>query len=198
MSFFQSKTIPALVFQLLLTAMIAPFFAFIFLMVFFTVGQPIFYTQKRLGKGKKVFKMYKFRTMYPGAHHHQQKFQKLNQAPGPMFKIFNDPRFVGAGRWLSRMGLDELPQLINILKGEMSLVGPRPLPITEARKLDSSWDFRYTVKPGVFSEWSASPLRHKSLTFWKELDRLTVANCSRFSPWYDAHIIIKTLWQQLR
>jgi lipopolysaccharide/colanic/teichoic acid biosynthesis glycosyltransferase len=167
-------------------------------LVYMSAGKPVFYKQKRLGEGKKPFTMFKFRTMYVGAHKHQKKYQKLNQAPGPMFKIFNDPRFVGIGSWLSRTGLDELPQILNVIKGEMNLIGPRPLPVREAYKLDSSWDFRYTVKPGVFSEWTASPLRHKSLTIWKKLDKLTVENCSRFNPWYGLQITFKTLWQQIQ
>jgi lipopolysaccharide/colanic/teichoic acid biosynthesis glycosyltransferase len=160
---------------------------------------PIFFKQKRMGQNKKSFTMYKFRTMYVGAHRHQKRYKKLNQAPGPMFKIFDDPRFVGIGKFLSRSGLDELPQIINVIKGEMNLVGPRPLPVAEAQKLDKSWDFRYQVKPGIFSEWTASPLRHKNLLLWKELDKLTVEHClSQKKPWYSFHIIIKTIWQQLR
>lgn len=180
-----------------------PIFLVLMGVVYVTVGKPIFYKQQRLGKDKNPFTMYKFRTMYIGAHKHQKKYQKLNQAPGPMFKIFNDPRFVGIGAWLSRTGLDELPQMINVFKGDMNIIGPRPLPVREAHKLGKSWDFRYTVKPGIFSEWTASPLRHKNLNLWKELDRLTVQNCEiqanhQPSWWYTIHIVVKTLWQQVR
>jgi lipopolysaccharide/colanic/teichoic acid biosynthesis glycosyltransferase len=176
---------------------VSPILLTLAIFIFYSIGTPVLFKQKRMGQNKKPFTMYKFRTMYVGAHRHQKRHQKLNQAPGPMFKIFDDPRFVGIGKFLSRTGLDELPQLLNVLKGEMNVVGPRPLPVSEANKLDKSWDFRYQVKPGIFSEWTASPLRHKSLSLWKELDRLTVQNCQAQRPWYSFHIIIKTIWQVL-
>lgn len=112
--------------------------------------------------------------MYKNAHKDQKKYWSKNESPFPAFKLANDPRFVGIGKWLSKTGLDELPQLINILKGEMSLVGPRPLPISEAKKMTGSWDFRYTVKPGVVSEWAVSDKRHKSLRDWKNLETSTL------------------------
>lgn len=118
--------------------------------------------------------MIKFRTMYIGAHSDQKKYWKLNESPFPAFKLGNDPRFVGIGRWLSKTGLDELPQLINIIKGEMSLIGPRPLPISEAKKMTGSWNFRYKVKPGVISIWALSDKRHKSLRDWQRLEIQTV------------------------
>lgn len=138
--------------------------------------------------------MYKFRTMKLGAHQEQAQLQKLNQAPGPMFKIFDDPRFVGVGRWLSKSGLDELPQLFNVMKGEMSVVGPRPLPVAEAKKLSADWNFRHQVKPGIFSEWTIAENRHRSLTDWKKLDQLTV---NRGGWRYDLSVIFKTLAKSL-
>lgn len=91
-----------------------------------------------------------------------------------MFKIAHDPRHTRFGYLLSRSGLDELPQLINILKGEMSFIGPRPLPLYEAKKLPKSWDFRYSVKPGIVSEWAISPQRYQSLRTWKKLEEKTL------------------------
>lgn len=164
------------------------------LAIFLTIGQPVFYVQNRLGLGGKKFKMYKFRTMRLGAHKEQAALQKLNQAPGPMFKIFDDPRFVGAGKWLSKSGLDELPQLFNVLFGQMSFVGPRPLPVEEAQKLGKDWDFRHLVKPGVFSEWTITENRHRSLEDWKKLDLLTL---SRGGWFYDLKIINRTLLKSL-
>lgn len=155
-----------------------------------TVGRPIFYTQRRLGHKGQSFVIYKFRTMRRGAHRLQSELLQYNQAPGPMFKIFDDPRFVGIGRWLSKTGLDELPQIINILKGEMSFVGPRPLPLAEARQLSAAWRFRERVKPGIFSEWTVAEYRHRSLADWLNLDELTL----RRGGWgYDLKIMIKTL-----
>lgn len=112
--------------------------------------------------------------MKPGSDEIKSKYCQYNQAPSPMFKIHNDPRFTKLGRWLSHSGLDELPQLINVIKGDMSLVGPRPLPLKEAEKIPSSWQWRFQVKPGLFSYWSLSTCRHESLEKWKQLERDTV------------------------
>lgn len=140
------------------------------LIILIQSGYPVLYLQKRTGFKKKTFKIYKFRTMYKGAEKNQWRYRKNNQAPAPMYKNWTDPRFVGIGRWLSKTGLDELPQLINILKGEMSFVGPRPFPVSEAAKLGSDWNFRTRIKPGIFSQWSA---QHGAVTLseWKKLDQ---------------------------
>lgn len=175
---------------LMVLGVIWPVLIAISVVIFLNSSWPVFFVQKRMGKGKQAFKMYKFRTMYVGAQKDQKKFSKFNKAPGPMFKIFDDPRFVGIGRWLARTGLDELPQIFNIIKGEMSFVGPRPLPVKEAKALSSSWDFRHLVKPGVFSQWTLAENRHRSLTDWKNLDRKTVASGSMSE---DLELVVKTL-----
>ena len=146
--------------------------------VFITAGSPVFYSQKRIGKNNREFSIFKFRTMVMGAEKNQKKLQTQNEAPYPMFKLHNDPRFVGVGRWLSNTGLDELPQLWNILRGDMSFVGPRPLPVNEAKQLlilKPAWQFRTLVKPGIFSEWSIDQQRHQSLARWQKLDALTLS-----------------------
>jgi lipopolysaccharide/colanic/teichoic acid biosynthesis glycosyltransferase len=172
-----------------------PVFIFISLAILYSASWPVFFVQKRMGRGNKPFKMYKFRTMYRGAHNDQKKLLAKNQAPGPMFKIFDDPRFVGVGSWLSKIGLDELPQLVNIVRGEMSFVGPRPLPVKEALALKENWNFRHLVKPGIFSEWTLSDDRHKSLSDWINLDKKTLANGGII---YDLKLIIKTVGKILR
>jgi len=171
-----------------------PLIIFISIIIFFTAGSPVFYLQKRSGLNKKPFTIYKFRTMELNASDKQSKLQHLNQAPKPMFKIHNDPRFVGVGRWLSNTGLDELPQLLNIIKGEMSLVGPRPLPTPEASKLSKKWDFRFLVKPGLFSYWTLDDRRHDSLESWMELEVQTIGikNVSE-----NVLVIKKTLYRQI-
>lgn len=139
--------------------------------------------------------MYKFRTMYVGAHADTKKFLAQNQAPEPMFKIFDDPRFVGVGRFLSATGLDELPQLINVVLGNMSLVGTRPLPVAQAKKLGPKWQFRFDAKPGIFSEWTISKDRHKSSKKWLELDRETLSKGSIVG---DIGVILRTLFKLAR
>lgn len=99
----------------------------------------LFFIQERVGQDGKIFRMYKFRTMYPGAERDRKKYQRLNEADGPVFKIKDDPRFTKLGKCLAGTGLDELPQIINVFKGEMSLVGPRPLPIDEETKIPAKW-----------------------------------------------------------
>lgn len=194
-SYYHSRTkrIFDVVLSLLLIVLLLPLLLLISLIVFATASWPILFVQKRLGKDKVTFDLYKFRTMKNGAEKAETRLQHQNQAPFPMFKIFEDPRYVGVGKFLSRYGLDELPQLINILKGEMSFVGPRPLPVYQAKKLDPSWDFRYEARPGIFSEWSLSPLRHTTLQKWKHLEKRTLQSGSLK---YDLQVIGDTLLQQ--
>jgi len=156
--------------SIILILFLWPFLVALFIFLKIIYHDSVIFTQKRLGKDKKAFTIFKIRTMKKGSAKVQHKLYLLNQAPPPMFKINNDPRFTKVGRFLSRNGLDELPQLINILIGNMSLIGPRPLPVNEANKLNSSWDFRYKVKPGIISKWALSPSRYKSLENWKKLE----------------------------
>lgn len=172
-----------------------PILILVVLAIYASVGQPVLYLQSRIGKNGHRFKILKFRTMRLGAHQEQAKLRQLNQAPGPMFKIYDDPRFVGVGKWLSKSGLDELPQLFNVLKGEMSFVGPRPLPVSEVKQLGKDWDFRHLVKPGIFSEWTIADYRHRSLVDWKKLDQLTLSH----GGWVnDLRVIWRTLIKSLR
>ena len=156
----------------------------------------IIFTQERTGLNGKTFLLYKFRTMVRNAesikNHNLKKYKKENQAPWPMFKNYNDPRFIKKtlilpfgikteikiGRWLSKTGLDELPQLINIIKGDMKIVGPRPLPIKEAeeiKRIDPKWwQWRHQIKPGIFSHWTLDKNRYKSLEHWKKLEKKTL------------------------
>lgn len=149
-----------------------PVMLIICLLILITEGWPIFFVQKRVGKDGELFRMYKFRTMRLEADKEQKKYRNLNEADGPVFKIRNDPRFVGVGRWLSHIGLDELPQLWNVLKGEMSLVGPRPLPADEEKKLSHEiLNWRRLIKPGIMSQWIIAGGHNLSLKQWMKLDR---------------------------
>lgn len=187
-----------LIVGLVLLILLTPLLLLLSLTILITSGWPIFYIQKRRGLNKKTFKIIKFRTMYVGAEKNQWRYQKDNLAPSPMYKNWTDPRFVGSGKWLSKTGLDELPQLLNIIKGEMSFVGPRPLPENEAEKLNKSWNFRYEVKPGIFSEWSIDAKRNKSLNEWKKLEKETL---QQGGVKYEVKTIMETLrnsiWKNL-
>lgn len=173
-----------------------PLMTIISIVIFFTSGSPVFYLQKRSGLNKKPFTIYKFRTMEVNASAKQSKLQHLNQAPKPMFKIHNDPRFVWGGMWLSNTGLDELPQLLNIIKGEMSLVGPRPLPTAEANKLPKEWSFRFLVKPGLFSYWTLDDRRHNSLESWQELEMKTIS--SSIGVGENLYLLLQNIMKQLK
>jgi len=127
--------------------------------------------------------------MKVGAENDQKKYAHLNEADGPVFKIRNDPRFVGIGKSLARTGLDELPQLINVIKGEMSLVGPRPLPVYEAKKLTNAQKARELVKPGMTSSWVISGAHSLSFAEWMKLDRIYVEKASLLG---DLSILLKT------
>ena len=182
----------------LLLVVLSPMLAILAGIIWLTAGRPIFFVQRRLGWHNQVFTLYKFRTMRLGAEKLQAQLAAKNEAPAPMFKLHHDPRFVGVGRWLSNTGLDELPQLINILRGEMSFIGPRPLPVAEAKalfKLHPEWKFRQAVKPGILSEWSLDGHRHRSLAHWRSLDALTV---QRGGLGYELTVVITSALAILR
>ncbi|MBI5449694.1 sugar transferase [Candidatus Gottesmanbacteria bacterium] len=130
----------------------------------------LLYRQRRIGKNGKPFTMYKFRTMITGADAMQKKLSPYNEADGPVFKIRNDPRFTSIGKFLSHTGLDELPQLINVLRGEMAIIGPRPLPLAEAAKLTPWQKKRHRVKPGIISPWILEGYHAKSFDAWMKSD----------------------------
>jgi lipopolysaccharide/colanic/teichoic acid biosynthesis glycosyltransferase len=177
-------------FTLLILIISLPILLIIGLVIFIDSGLPIVFKQKRKGQLEQPFTLYKLRTMKLHSHASKKELYKHNQAPYPMFKMTNDPRYTSIGKMLSRSGLDELPQLLNILKGEMSWVGPRPLPIEEAKLLGKDWDFRYLVKPGILSEWAVNSSRYESLKKWKQLE---VETLEKGSLKNDIQLIFRTL-----
>lgn len=164
------KRIVDLTFSLLLFLITLPLQIIIGILILVSAGPPIIFSQKRLGRDHKIFYIYKFRTMIRGAPQQQWRYKDLNQADGPVFKIPHDPRFIGIGWFLARTGLDELPQLINVIKGNMSLVGPRPLPIEEAKKLPAKYSSRHLIRPGITSSWVISGSHSLSFSQWMHLD----------------------------
>lgn len=132
---------------------------------------PVLFRQQRAGRSRRPFTMYKLRTMYVGADDDKELFRPLNElGGGPCFKIRHDPRVTGVGRWLRKTSIDELPQLWNVLRGEMSLVGPRPLPLDEVRGDDGAQDRRHSVRPGLTCLWQVSGRTEIPYDEWLALD----------------------------
>ncbi len=169
---------------------LSPLLVTIAILIKFTSKGPVFFKQKRVGRNGQVFQMIKFRAMKKGAERQQRRYRHLNEADGPVFKIRNDPRFTKFGKLLAKTGLDETPQLLNVIKGEMSLVGPRPLPISEVRKLTSLQNKRHLTKPGMTSSWVVKGSHAMKFEKWMQLDRQYVSSASLAS---DITILIKTL-----
>ena len=132
---------------------------------------PVIFAQERYGKGKRRFRMYKFRTMVPNAEALQTHLEEHNEAIGPVFKIREDPRITRVGRFLRKTSLDELPQLANVLLGHMSLVGPRPLPVRDVQLFDQAWFMRrFSVAPGITGLWQISGRSNLGFDDWVALD----------------------------
>ena len=151
---------------------------------------PVFYRDRRVGVGEREFAMLKFRTMRDGAHEQQAALEGRNEADGPLFKIRDDPRITRVGRVLRRFSLDEVPQLLNVLRGEMSIVGPRPLPLRDYVQLEDWHRKRYLVLPGLTGLWQVSG--RIALPF-DDLVRLDFYYLENWSIWLDISIISKTL-----
>lgn len=157
-------------------------------------GAPVFFSQQRAGKYGQPFRMWKFRTMVANAEELLEKIKKEhgNQMDGPVFKLDNDPRIFPFGAFLRKWSIDELPQLINVLKGDMSLVGPRPLPLYEVEAFcEISHRRRLSVKPGITGEWQAGG-RNQITSFeqWVEMDLRYIDN---WSLWLDVTILLRTI-----
>lgn len=153
---------------------------------------PVFFRQERAGLYGKPFIMWKFRTMHQDAEAKRQELEAHNEMDGPVFKITNDPRIFSFGRWLRRTSIDELPQLINVLRGEMSLVGPRPLPVYEIQRIEKhAQRRRLSVKPGLTCLWQVTGRNGiKNFEEWVALDLKYIDN---WSFWLDLQILAQTL-----
>jgi lipopolysaccharide/colanic/teichoic acid biosynthesis glycosyltransferase len=138
-----------------LTALVLllPIFLFLALTISCDSRGPILFKQKRVGQNGEEFWFYKFRSMVADAEARKLALQKMNEGAGPLFKIKNDPRLTRCGRWMRKFSLDELPQLINVLRGDMSLVGPRPALPTEVATYTDRYRRRLAVKPGITGLW---------------------------------------------
>lgn len=149
----------------------APLFLIVAILIKCTSKGPVLFAQERYGLSKRTFRIYKFRTMVENAEAAQAALEHMNQNSGPVFKIFKDPRVTAVGAFLRRTSIDELPQLINVLKGEMSLVGPRPLNKRDVGRFSEAWLMRrFTVKPGLTCLWQISGRSNVSFDRWIALD----------------------------
>lgn len=169
-----------------------PLWAVIAVAIKLTSPGPVFFRQRRAGLNGRPFTMLKFRSMHAGAEREQAALAERNQLRGPAFKLRQDPRVTRLGRVLRRHSLDELPQLWNVLRGEMSLVGPRPLPVEEvARIADSADRRRLSVKPGMTGLWQISG--RSDIADFADWVRLDLTYIDRWSLWLDLKILVATV-----
>jgi len=175
--------------------LLSPLFLVVALAVRLDSPGPVLFRQKRVGADEKVFVCYMFRTMQEDAEGRQADLEDLNEVEGPAFKIRDDPRVTRVGRLLRRWSIDESPQLVNVLKGEMSLVGPRPLPVRDFLKMEESHKRRLGAVPGMTGYWQTSG--RSDLSF-EEMVRLDLYYIENWSLSFDLKIILKTLGAVLR
>ena len=177
--------------SLVLIILLLPLFLIVMIVIIIDDknGQPIF-TQERCGKNGKKFKLYKFRTMRPDAEDCLEELKNQNEMDGPIFKIKNDPRITKIGKFLRSTNIDELPQIFNILKGDMSFVGPRPPLPKEVEQYDDYDKLRLLVVPGLTCYWQVQTNRNStSFKEWMELDRQYIIERNLF---VDIKLIFKT------
>lgn len=153
-------------------------------------GFPVIFIQERNGINGKVFKMYKFRSMCKNAAELHKEYLKDNELDGPAFKMKNDPRITKVGNFIRRTSIDELPQLLNIIKGDMSIVGPRPLPTYETAELNDYQRQRMLVKPGLTCYWQCSGRNDIPFDEWMKMDMEYIREAS---VWTDVKIVLKTV-----
>ena len=171
--------------------LLSPVIAIVACAVKFTSKGPIFFSQKRVGKNGKLFDMYKFRSMVVNAEELKEKLAHQNEMSGPMFKMKDDPRVTKVGKFIRKTSLDELPQLWNVLKGDMSLVGPRPSLPKEVKQFEEWMYKRLTVKPGLTCYWQVSGRNNIDFEDWMKLD---ISYVEDRNLWIDIKLIFKTVF----
>lgn len=173
-----------------------PVFAVIAIAVKLDSRGPVFFVQDRVGLGRKRFRMVKFRTMFTDAETRLEELEAQNEVRGAAFKMRNDPRVTRVGRMLRKLSLDELPQFFNVLVGDMSFVGPRPLPVRDFERFHEQWQKRrFSVKPGLTCLWQVHGRHEISFEHWMELDLQYIDN---WSLKLDFEILLKTIPAVLR
>ncbi len=186
-----AKRIFDLVVTLAAMPIILPFMAIVAVAIKLDSKGPILFTQDRIGLHKRPFKMFKFRSMVPDAEQRMAEIEHMNEADGPNFKIENDPRITRLGRFIRKTSIDELPQLFNVIVGDMSLVGPRPMSKRDVNLFDRGLQRkRFSVRPGITCLWQISGRSDLSFDDWLKLDIKYIDN---WSFWLDLKILIMTI-----
>lgn len=170
---------------------LSPFFLILAILIKHESDGPAIFCQNRVGLNGKIFKMYKFRSMVNNAEKLKTNLISKNEMDGPMFKIKDDPRVTKIGRFIRKTSIDELPQLINVLKGDMSLVGPRPSLEEEVQKFDDWMTERLIVKPGLTCFWQVSGRNDINFYDWMRLD---IEYVRERNIWLDIKLILKTVF----
>ena len=150
--------------------LLVPIIPLVAIMIKLDTAGPVLFRQERVGKNGRIFKFYKFRSMYAGAEQRKKEIEALNEQDGPVFKARSDPRVTNVGKFLRRSSLDEIPQIFNVVKGDMSVVGPRPPLPSEVEHYQPWHRRRLEVTPGITCLWQISGRSHLSFNEWMRLD----------------------------
>jgi exopolysaccharide biosynthesis polyprenyl glycosylphosphotransferase len=170
--------------------LLSPLLIVVAVVIKLTSPGPVLFAQERVGMNKRLFKLYKFRSMYVDAEKRRRELEHLNEMDGPVFKIKNDPRVTPIGRFIRKTSIDELPQLVNVLRGQMSLVGPRPPLLAEVDRYDWLYRRRLSIKPGITCLWQISGRNEITFKQWMEMDKQYIDN---WTLWLDIKILAKTI-----
>jgi exopolysaccharide biosynthesis polyprenyl glycosylphosphotransferase len=184
------KRIMDIVLSLVGLIVLSPLLVAVALVIRMSSPGPVLFAQERVGMNKRLFKLFKFRSMYVDAEKRRGELEHLNEMDGPVFKIKNDPRVTPIGRLIRKTSMDELPQLLNVLRGQMSLVGPRPPLLAEVDRYDWLYRRRLSIKPGITCLWQISGRNEITFKQWMEMDKAYIEN---WSLWLDIQILVKTI-----
>jgi exopolysaccharide biosynthesis polyprenyl glycosylphosphotransferase len=186
-----TKRVLDIVMSVALIFLLMPLLAAVALLIRLTSNGPVLFRQERLGLNKRRFQIYKFRTMVADAEERMADLEQYNEASGPVFKIKNDPRITPLGKILRRTSIDELPQLFNVLKGDMSMVGPRPLPVRDYEGFSEDWQRRrFSIQPGLTCLWQINGRSSIGFDDWMKLD---IQYMDEWSLWLDVKILARTI-----
>ncbi|MDY6970916.1 MAG: sugar transferase [Thermodesulfobacteriota bacterium] len=177
--------------SIVLLVLLSPLFLAVAILITVTSPGPVLFVQERVGLNRRRFRLYKFRTMIRDAEQRLHEIEHLNEVTGPVFKVRNDPRVTKVGKFLRKTSIDELPQLFSVLKGDMSLVGPRPLPVRDYEGFDQDRHRRrFSVLPGITCLWQVNGRNSVPFDKWMELDLQYI---DQWTLWLDFKILLKTI-----